>query len=87
MSNFAPEQYIAELIKIIGRPPLTDISSEVSQYSINCIIMIIDIFPDVITTLIQLEGIKVLSEKLYELGESAIKVFEKIAEENPQALL
>ena len=28
-----------------------------------------------------------MKEKLYELGESAIKVFEKISEENPTALL
>lgn len=29
LNNFAPETFLAELIKIVARPPLTDITAEI----------------------------------------------------------
>jgi hypothetical protein len=36
---------------------------------------------------VQLGGVRQITEKLYELGEFAIKVFEKISFENPHSIL
>jgi hypothetical protein len=93
MHGFATEQYMDILVKIVARDPLTDLSNEVKFFTMQCLTTLMDIFPSLVNALVHAglpKGMVNLirnSLGFLELAEACIKGFEKIAMENPGAVL
>lgn len=93
MQGFSTDQYIDTLVKIVNRDPLTDLSNEVKFFAVGCLTTLMDIFPSLVNGLVHaglLKGMVSLMQNsmgFVDLAEACIKAFEKIAAENPPAVL
>ena len=93
MHGFATEQYIDILVKIVNRDALTDLSNEVKFFAVSCLTTLMDIFPSLVNSLVNtglLKGMTQLMQNtmgFIDLAEACIKAYEKIALENPSAVL
>ena len=93
MHGFQTESFIDILVKIINRDPLTDLSNEVKFFAIQCLTTLMDIFPTLVNTMVNAGLVKgmttVLAQSVgfIDLSEACIKAYEKIAMENPPAVL
>ena len=93
MHGFATEQYMDILVKIVNRDALTDLSNEVKFFAVSCLTTLMDIFPSLVNSLVNtglLKGMTQLMQNtmgFIDLAEACIKAYEKIALENPSAVL
>ena len=93
MHGFQTEQYLDNLVKIVNRDVISDLSNEVKFFCIQCLSTLMDIFPGSVNTLVQAGLVKGMSNLLQnsfgfiDLSEACIKAFEKIVIENPPAVL
>jgi hypothetical protein len=93
MHGFQTEQFMDILVKIINRDPITDLSNEVKFFAIQCVTTLMDIFPTLVNTMVNAGLVKGMTTVLQsslgfiDLAEACIKSYEKIALENPPAVL
>ena len=93
MHGFATEQYMDILVKIVTRDAITDLSNEVKFFAIQCLTTLMDIFPSLVNALVQAGLLKGMTNVMnnsmgfIDLAEACIKAYEKIAVENPPAVL
>lgn len=93
MQGFPTDQLIEILVKIVTRDALTDLSSEVKFFAIQCLTTLMDIFPNLINALVSaglvagLNSVMQTSFGFIDLAEACIKAFEKIVSVNPVVVL
>jgi hypothetical protein len=81
------------LVKIVTRDPLTDLSNEVKFFAVQCLTTLMDIFPSLVNALVHAGLPKGMVDLMrnslgfLDLAEACIKGFDKIALENPSAVL
>ena len=96
------DQLLPELMVVLHRPPLSDLSNEINStlliliiivFTINCLTTLMDIFQNIGGAVVAHGGVKSVTEILertmgfIDLNETCIKFMEKISMENPNAIL
>jgi hypothetical protein len=80
LSNFAVDQYIAVLIEILKRPPMSDFTNEINSklkffismacwqiiivFAIQCLTSLMDIFPNICNNIVKNGGVKCFAQVL-----------------------